>query len=85
MEAEIVLRYRNAHEAEAVADAVSPDNVKVPQGLKVKTLRQGNKVLNEIQCETTFLTFMATIDDLLSAVSVAERSISSMKNRRHVS
>ncbi len=85
MEAKIVLRYRNAHEAEAVVKAVSPDNVKVPQGLKVKTVRRGSKVLNEIQCETTFRTFTATIDDLLSAVSVAERSISSAKNRHHVS
>lgn len=79
MEAKIVLRYKTAHEAEAVAEAVSPDNLKAPQGLKVKTVRHGNKVSNEIQCETTFRTFMATIDDLLSAVSVSERAISSAK------
>ena len=79
MEAKIVLKYRKLQEAEAVANAVSPDNLKTPQGLKVKTTRQGNKVLNQIQCETKLQTFMATIDDLLSAVSVAERTISATK------
>ena len=79
MEAKIVLKYRRIREAEAVANAVSPDNLKTPQGLKVKTTRQGNRVLNQIQCETKLQTFMATIDDLLSAVSVAERTISAAK------
>ena len=79
MEAKIVLKYRRLREAEAVANAVSPDNLKTPQGLKVKTTRQGNKVLTQIQCETKLQTFMATIDDLLSAVSVAERTISATK------
>jgi len=79
LEAKIVLKYRKLQEAEAVANAVSPDNLKTPQGLKVKTTRQGNKVLNQIQCETKLQTFMATIDDLLSAVSVAERTISATK------
>jgi hypothetical protein len=79
LEAEIVLSYKNVCEAEAVASAVSPDNLKAPKGLKVKTARQGNKVLNKIECETKLQTFMATIDDLLSAVSVAERALSAMK------
>ncbi len=79
LEAKIVLRYRNFREAEAVANAVSPDNLKTPQGLKVKTIQEGRKVLNHIQCETTLQTFMATLDDLLSAVSVAERTISAAK------
>jgi hypothetical protein len=79
LEAEIALSYKNVREAEAVANAVSPDNLKAPQGLKVKTTRRGNKVLNKIECETKLQTFMATIDDLLSAVSVAERALSATK------
>ena len=79
MEAEIVLNYKNVREAEAVANAVSPDNLKAPKGLKVKTTRRGNKVVNKIECETKLQTFMATIDDLLSAVSVAERALSATK------
>jgi tRNA threonylcarbamoyladenosine modification (KEOPS) complex Pcc1 subunit len=79
LEAKIVLKYKLPHEAEAVAKAVSPDNLKAPQGLSVETTRRGNRVVNKIQCETRLQTFMATIDDLLSAVSVAERALSAAK------
>jgi len=79
LEANVVLSYKTIREAEAVAKAVSPDNVKVPLGLFIKTMRQGKKVLTKIECETRLRTFIATIDDLLSAVSVAERTLSAVK------
>jgi tRNA threonylcarbamoyladenosine modification (KEOPS) complex Pcc1 subunit len=79
LEAKIVLKYKTPLEAKAVANAVSPDNLKAPQGLSVETMRRGSKVVNKIRCETTLQTFMATIDDLLSAVSVAERVLASAK------
>lgn len=79
MEARIALSYKTMREAEAIANAVSPDNVKVPQGLFIKTMRRGKKVFTNVKCETRLQTFVATIDDLLSAVSVAERTLSAVK------
>jgi len=79
-EARIALSYKTIRDAEAVAKAVSPDNVKVPQGLFIKTTRRGEKVFTKIACEARLQTFVATIDDLLSAVSVAERTLSAVKN-----
>ena len=79
MEAKITLSYKNEREAEAVAKAVSPDNVKVPLGLFVKTTRRKSKVFTTIECETKLETFMATIDDLLSCVSIAEKAFSVAK------
>jgi len=79
LEAKITLSYKNEREAEAVAKAVSPDNVKVPPGLFVKTTRKGSKVFTTIECETKLETFVATIDDLLSCVSVAEKAFSVAK------
>jgi tRNA threonylcarbamoyladenosine modification (KEOPS) complex Pcc1 subunit len=79
LEAKIALKYKTSLEAKAIANAVSPDNLKTPQGLSVETARRGNKVVNKIKCETKLQTFMATIDDLLSAVSVAERALSAAK------
>ena len=81
MEAEISLPYKTDTEARAVADAVSPDNVKIPEGLTVKTVKQGKKVLTHIECRSSMLTFIATIDDLLASVSIAERSIATVRNR----
>ena len=79
MEAEITLSYKNEREAEAVAEAVSPDNVKVPAGLFIKTTRKGSEVFTTIECKTRLETFVATIDDLLSCVSVAEKAFSVAK------
>jgi hypothetical protein len=74
LEAEIRLSYRNEREAEAVANAVSPDNVEVPPGLHIETLRNGSDVLTKIECQTRLQTLIATIDDLLACVSVAEKT-----------
>ncbi len=76
MEAKITLSYKSEKEAEAVARAVSPDNIKLPRGLFVKTTSKESKVFTLIKCETRLQTFMATIDDLLGCVSVAEKTLS---------
>ena len=79
MNAEIAFFYKTIQVAEAVAKALTPDNAKVPRGLIIRTNRQGTRVLTTIECRTKLLTFFATIDDLVSAVSVAERSISAVR------
>lgn len=76
MEAEIILLYESERAAEAITKAVSPDNVKTPPGLKVRTVRRGSSVVTLVRCEGKFETFLATINDLLAAVQVAERAIS---------
>ena len=79
MEAEIRLSYQNEREAEAVAKAVSPDNVEVPLGLYVETVRKGSDVLTKVECQTRLPTLIATIDDLLACVSVAEKTFNVAK------
>jgi len=74
-----VLCYGSVRLAEAVVRAVCPDNVGVPRGLFVETLRRGRKVFTKVVCETGLRTFVATVDDLLGAVCVAERSVSAVR------
>jgi hypothetical protein len=81
LEARIKLAYNNAKEAGAVAEAVTPDNFRVPAGLRIKTTRKGKTVLTYIKCETRLQTFMSTIDDLLESVSVAEDAFSIAKSQ----
>ena len=79
MEAEIRLSYQNEREAEAVAKAVSPDNVEVPSGLHIETVRKGSEVHTKIECQTRLATLIATVDDLLACVSVAEKTFNVAK------
>jgi hypothetical protein len=75
LEATVTLEYKDEKTAQAVANAVSPDNFKTPTGLQVKTFRENNKVVTTINCEGKLATFIATIDDLLFSASVAEKTL----------
>jgi hypothetical protein len=75
LEATIALEYGDAKTADAIANAVSPDNFKTPAGLVIKTARKANHVLTEVKTEGKLATFIATIDDLLFCVSTAEKTI----------
>lgn len=79
MEATVTLEYADEKTAEAVANAVSPDNFKTPIGLHVKTVREGKKVMTQIDCEGKLATFIVTIDDLLFSVSTAEKTLKAIK------
>jgi hypothetical protein len=74
LEAEIRLSYRNEREAETVTKAISPDNMEVPKGLQIDTLQHASEVNTKIKCQTRLATLIATIDDLLACVSVAEKT-----------
>ena len=75
LQATVTLEYQNKKIAEVIAQAVSPDNFKVPVGLQVKTVREDSRVITQIQCEGKLATFTATIDDLLFSVSTAEKTL----------
>ena len=79
LQATVTLEYKDEKTAKAIAQAISPDNFKTPVGLQVKTVRQNNKVITEIQCEGKLATFIATIDDLLFSASTAEKTIHIIK------
>ncbi len=75
MQAQIILEYTSAKVAQAVADAVSPDNHEAPQGLTVETRQNGAQVITDISINGKLATFISTIDDLLESASTAEKAL----------
>jgi len=75
LEAKITLEYADEKTAEAISNAISPDNFKTPIGLNVKTITENNIVVSHISCEGKLATFIATIDDLLFSASTAEKTL----------
>ncbi|MCW4031300.1 MAG: KEOPS complex subunit Pcc1 [Candidatus Bathyarchaeota archaeon] len=75
MEATIILEYSDAKIADAIANAVSPDNFTTPSGLLIRTVKKDKRVLTEIKANGKLLTFIATINDLLFCVSTAEKTL----------
>jgi hypothetical protein len=82
LEATITLEYGDAKTADAIANAVSPDNFKTPTGLFIKTVREDNQVFTEVKTEAKLATFIATIDDLLFCVSTAEKTLRTVTKAR---
>jgi len=82
LEATITLEYGDPKTADAIANAVSPDNFKTPTGLSIKTARKDSSVLTEIKAEGKLATFIATIDDLLFCVSTAEKTLRAVTKTR---
>jgi hypothetical protein len=80
LEAEITLEYDDAKHAEAVAKAVSPDNFKAPPSLSIETKSKGKKVVTYIKCKRKIPTFIATTDDLLFCISIAEKTLLTVKS-----
>jgi len=86
LKAEIAIEYDNARIAEAIADAVFPDNSGAPRGLSVKTRSEKKKVVTMMNCHRGFSTFVATIDDFLFSVATAEKTLrETMKLRAQTS
>ena len=71
----MTLDYKDQKTAQAVAEAISPDNFKTPIGLKVQTTKESNKVVTEIDCDGKLASLIATLDDLLFSASTAEKAI----------
>ncbi|MCD6530336.1 hypothetical protein J7L06_08665 [Candidatus Bathyarchaeota archaeon] len=77
IEAKVVLKCAGEDEAESVFEAVSPDDFEAPR-FTVKTSRSRREVIVEVRCRKLG-SLIETLDDLLSCVQIAERTIKILK------
>ena len=77
MEAKITLSYNSEGDAETVTKAIAPDNIWIPKGSTIKTVRRKSKVFTIVRCERSLETFIATIEELLKSIQLVERAIAS--------
>jgi hypothetical protein len=75
LEAEVVLEYINKKIADAVANAVSPENLITPSCVSIKTNQEKKKVVTYLKNNGGMHTFIATLDDLLFCVVCAETAL----------
>jgi hypothetical protein len=75
MRAEIVCTYSDERTSKAVTAAVGPDNLQVPAGLTISTVRKGRRVVSVVELEGRAETLLATLDDLLACTLTAENML----------
>lgn len=66
------LRYNTVNEARTIANSVSPDNLRTPDGLSVRTWNEGKTVKIKIVSTKRVETILATLDDLFACIQVVE-------------
>lgn len=72
MRAEVVCVYENERESKAVATALAPDNLQVPEGLEILTVAKDRRVVSVVGLDGRAETLLATLDDLLACMLTAE-------------
>jgi hypothetical protein len=72
LRAEIGCNYSDEKISKVVAKAIEPDNLGLPNGLRVSTKISGGKVVSTIELDGRIETLLATLDDLLACTQTAE-------------
>lgn len=75
------LTYNSIREARAVANSVSPDNLRTPIGLFVRTWNEGKFVKIKIVCTKRVETVLETLNDIFACLQVAEGAIKAIKTK----
>ncbi len=78
MKAILKQQYDQKQKAEAILQSVQPDNLKAPGGVRITSTADGNLIKITVQCSKGLGTFISTIDDLLSCISAAERTLEAL-------
>jgi len=72
MRAKVMCDYGDNSVSRSVASALQPDNLPVPEGVRVTTNHCGGQVVTSVEIDGKIETLLATLDDLLSCTSTAE-------------
>jgi len=70
-----VREYGDSSKAAKVMRAVSPDNQGAPDDTSIEMLIEGGSLVVKVVSTADLPSFLRTIDDLLSCIQVAERTL----------
>jgi hypothetical protein len=75
--AELRVAFCDDRESEGALRSLLPDNEPLPAGLSIGMVREGNVLVTEVTCERGVDSLLATLDDLLASLNLAERVLCS--------
>lgn len=65
------IEFDSKKEIDTLIDALTPDNVRIPEGLKINIRCENKCLIIDIQCKNGSGTFLNTIDELLEHISLS--------------
>jgi hypothetical protein len=66
------IEFDSKKEIDTMINALTPDNVRIPEGLKINIRAQNKCLIIDIQCKNGSGTFLNTIDELLEHISLSK-------------
>lgn len=66
------IEFDSKKEIDTMINALTPDNVCIPEGLKINIRAQNKCLIIDIQCKNGSGTFLNTIDELLEHISLSK-------------
>ena len=75
VEANLELKFKDTDTARSIMDAVSPDNVQIPEGIDINMDLYENVLSIKVSCSKSVGSMIATLDDLLSCIQAAEKTL----------
>ena len=66
------IEFDSKKEMDTMINALTPDNVRIPEGLKINIRAQNKWLIIDIQCKNGSGTFLNTIDELLEHISLSK-------------
>ncbi|HEY7757230.1 MAG TPA: KEOPS complex subunit Pcc1 [Nitrososphaeraceae archaeon] len=70
------IEFDSKREIDTMISVLTPDNVRIPEGLKIDIRSEDKYLIIDIECENGSGTFLNTIDELLEHISLS-RSVTS--------
>lgn len=74
-ETEIKIQYDDSQTANAVLQSITPDNMTIPEGITLNANVIERSLIIQVQCTKSLGSLVSTLDDLLSCIQSAEKSI----------
>lgn len=65
------IEFDSKKEIDTMINALTPDNVRIPEGLKINIRAENKYLIIDIQCKNGSGTFLNTIDELLEHISLS--------------
>lgn len=65
------IQFDSKKEVDTIIEVLTPDNVRIPAGLKIDIKSQNKCLVIDIYCENGTGTFLNTIDELLEHISLS--------------
>jgi hypothetical protein len=71
------IQFGSKKEVDTIVDVLTPDNIRIPEGLKIDVKSHNKYLVIDIICENGTGTFLNTMDELLEHISLSSMVTSS--------